>query len=123
MLAVVKSKPEVGIEIMEVPEPDVKKDQVLIEVKACGICGSDLHIYEWVPFIRWVTIPRVMGHEVAGTVYKVGEEVKGFRPGDRIVADTWGDMVIVTIVDWENSTTACTRPGWVSMSMEGWQNM
>ena len=44
MLAVVKNKPEVGIEIMEVPEPEIKKDQIMIEVKACGICGSDLHI-------------------------------------------------------------------------------
>jgi threonine dehydrogenase-like Zn-dependent dehydrogenase len=90
MLAVVKNKPEVGIEIMEMPEPDIKKDQIMIEVKACGICGSDLHIYEWEPFIRWVPLPRIIGHEIAGTVYKVGEEVKEFEPGDRVVADTWG---------------------------------
>jgi threonine dehydrogenase-like Zn-dependent dehydrogenase len=90
MLAVVKNKPEVGIEIMEMPEPKMKRDQVMIEVKACGICGSDLHFYEWEPFARWMTLPRIMGHEVAGTVYKVGEEVRGFAPGDMIVADTWG---------------------------------
>jgi L-iditol 2-dehydrogenase len=90
MLAVVKNKPEIGIEIMEMPEPDLQKDQVMIDVKACGICGSDLHIYEWEPFIRWVTLPRIIGHEVAGTVHRVGEEVTGFKPGDRIVADTWG---------------------------------
>jgi L-iditol 2-dehydrogenase len=90
MLAVVKNKPEVGIEILEVPEPRLKKDQIIIEVKACGICGSDLHIYEWEPFIRWITLPRVIGHEVAGTVYEVGEEVKGFRAGDRVVTETWG---------------------------------
>ncbi len=90
MLAVVKNKPEVGIEILEVPEPRLKKDQIMVEVKACGICGSDLHIYEWEPFIRWITLPRVIGHEVAGTVYEVGEEVKGFRPGDRVVTETWG---------------------------------
>jgi len=90
MLAVVKNKPEVGIEILEVPEPCLKKDQIIIEVKACGICGSDLHIYEWEPFIRWITLPRVIGHEVAGTVYEVGEEVKGFRAGDRVVTETWG---------------------------------
>lgn len=90
MLAVVKKKPEVGVEIIEMPQPEIRKDQVLIEVKACGICGSDLHIYEWEPFIRWVPLPRIIGHEVAGTVYQVGEEVKEFKPGDRIVADTWG---------------------------------
>jgi threonine dehydrogenase-like Zn-dependent dehydrogenase len=90
MLAVVKSKPEIGVEILEMPEPGLKKDEVLIEVKACGICGSDLHLYEWDPFMRWVTLPRIIGHEVAGTVCQVGKEVKGFKPGDRIVADTWG---------------------------------
>jgi threonine dehydrogenase-like Zn-dependent dehydrogenase len=92
MLAVVKNKPETGIEVMEMPDlrSDLKADQVMIAVKACGICGSDLHIYEWEPFIRWITLPRIMGHEVAGTVCQVGEEVKGFKPGDRIVADTWG---------------------------------
>jgi L-iditol 2-dehydrogenase len=90
MLAVVKNKPEVGIEIMEMPEPVVKRDQVMIEVKACGICGSDLHFYEWQPFARWITLPRIIGHEVAGTVYRVGEEVKEFRPGDRVVTETWG---------------------------------
>jgi len=90
MLAVVKTKPEVGIEIREVPEPEIKEDQILVEVKACGICGSDLHIYEWEPFIRWVPLPRIIGHEVAGVVCRVGEKVTGFAPGDRIVADTWG---------------------------------
>jgi len=91
MLAVVKSKPEIGVEIKEVPEPDnIKKDQVLVEVNACGVCGSDLHIYKWDPFIQWMKLPRVMGHEVAGTICKVGTEVKEFQTGDRIVADTWG---------------------------------
>lgn len=90
MLAIVKSKPEVGIEVMEIPEPDIKKDQVMIEVKACGICGSDLHFYEWEPHARWINLPRVIGHEVAGTLYQVGEEVTGFEVGDRVVTETWG---------------------------------
>ncbi|OPY76646.1 MAG: Sorbitol dehydrogenase [Syntrophorhabdus sp. PtaU1.Bin058] len=90
MLAVVKSRPEVGIEIMEMPEPEIRKGHVMIEVKACGICGSDLHFYDWAPLARWITLPRILGHEVAGTICEVGEEVEGFAPGDRIVADTWG---------------------------------
>ena len=90
MLAVVKTKPEVGIEAREVPEPEVTKGHVIVEVKACGICGSDLHIYEWEPFIQWVSLPRVLGHEVAGTICEAGEGVKGFKVGDRIVADTFG---------------------------------
>ena len=73
MLAVVKNKPEVGIEVMEIPEPNINKDQVMIEVKACGICGSYLHFYEWEPHARWINLPRVIGHEVAGTICKVGD--------------------------------------------------
>jgi threonine dehydrogenase-like Zn-dependent dehydrogenase len=90
MLAVVKSKPEIGIEIKDVPTPEVRKGHVIIDVKACGICGSDLHIYEWESFIQWVSLPRVLGHEVAGTICEIGESVEGFGLGDRIVADTFG---------------------------------
>jgi len=90
MLAVVKTKPEVGIDAREVLEPEVTKGHVIVEVKACGICGSDLHIYEWEPFIQWVSLPRVLGHEVAGTICEVGEGVEDFKVGDRIVADTFG---------------------------------
>ena len=90
MLAVVKAEAKVGIETREVPEPEVIKGHVIVEVRACGICGSDLHIYEWEPFIQWVSLPRVLGHEVAGTICQLGEGVEGFKVGDRIVADTFG---------------------------------
>ena len=90
MLAVVKSKPEIGIEILEVREPEIGRDEVMIEVEACGIGGSDVHIYEWVPFLRWIKLPRILGHELSGIVCKVGEDIREFVPGDRVVADTWG---------------------------------
>lgn len=90
MLAVLKSKPEIGIEVKEVSEPCVGSRDVLIEVKACGICGSDVHIYEWQPFLRWIRLPRILGHEIAGTVCEAGHEIKDFVPGDRVIADTWG---------------------------------
>lgn len=92
MLAVVKARPEPGIEIKDVPEPKVTHDDhVLLEVGACGICGSDLHFYEWAPHARVeITLPRVLGHEVAGTVLEVGPAVTQFKPGDRVVTETWG---------------------------------
>jgi len=90
VLAVVKSKPETGIEIMEVREPDIGRAEVMIEVEACGICGSDVHIYDWEPFLQWIKLPRILGHELSGTVCKVGEDIREFVPGDRVVADTWG---------------------------------
>ena len=90
MLAVVKSKPQVGIEIMEVPEPSPREDEVLVRVEACGICGTDVHFYEWLEHSRWITLPRVLGHEVVGQVARMGDRVKGFEIGQRVVTETWG---------------------------------
>ena len=92
MLAVVKTRPAPGIEILDRPVPSLQgEDQVLIEVGACGVCGSDLHFYEWAAHTAdAITLPRILGHEVAGTVVKVGIAVKNFKPGDRVVTETWG---------------------------------
>ena len=90
MLAVVKSRPEAGIEILEVPEPRPKDDEVLVRVEACGICGTDVHFYEWVEHARWITLPRVLGHELVGRIVEVGNRVKGLEVGQRVVTETWG---------------------------------
>jgi L-iditol 2-dehydrogenase len=92
MRAVVKIKPEPGIEILDRPEPKITRDDhVLLEVGACGVCGTDLHFYEWAPHVREeITLPRILGHEVAGTVAQVGPAVTEFKPGDRVVTETWG---------------------------------
>lgn len=92
MLAVVKSRPGPGVEIMERPEPSISRDDfVLVEVAACGVCGTDVHFYEWSTSIAdEITLPRILGHEVAGTVLETGKAVTQFKPGDRVVADTWG---------------------------------
>jgi len=90
MLAVVKSKPQVGIEIMDVPRPRPKEDEVLVRVEACGICGTDVHFYEWVEHSRWITLPRVLGHELVGEIAEIGGRVKGFEVGQRVVTETWG---------------------------------
>jgi L-iditol 2-dehydrogenase len=92
MRAVVKSSPEFGIDIKDVPMPRIEnEDHVLLEVEACGICGTDLHFYEWAPQAKdFITLPRVIGHEVAGVVHEVGKNVQGFRVGDRVVTETWG---------------------------------
>ena len=90
MLAVVKSRPQPGIDIIEVPKPQPQADEVLIAVEACGICGTDVHFYEWPQHARWITLPRVLGHEVVGRVAQVGRRVKGFEKGQRVVTETWG---------------------------------
>jgi L-iditol 2-dehydrogenase len=86
MKAVVKYGKGKGlVEIREVPEPKIKDDEVLIEVKAVSVCGSDLHIYhDSHPY--WP--PVILGHEFSGVVVEVGKEVKGWKVGDRVVTET-----------------------------------
>ena len=86
MKAVVKYGKGKGlVEIREVPEPKIKDDKVLIEVKAVSVCGSDLHIYhDSHPY--WP--PVILGHEFSGMILEVGKEVKGWKVGDRVVSET-----------------------------------
>ncbi len=86
MKAVVKYGKGKGlVEIREVPEPKIKEDEVLIEVKAVSVCGSDLHIYHDAhPY--WP--PVILGHEFSGVIVDVGKGVKGWKIGDRIVSET-----------------------------------
>ncbi|UCE16282.1 MAG: alcohol dehydrogenase catalytic domain-containing protein, partial [Candidatus Bathyarchaeota archaeon] len=67
------------IQIKEVPKPKIKADEILVEMKACGICGSDL--MHWYLKNR---APLVLGHEPAGIVAKTGKKVEEFRKGERV---------------------------------------
>lgn len=88
MQALVKFGRQDGdVEIQEIPEPVPGPDQVLIEVKAVGVCGSDIHM--WREHHSWpIKLPLVLGHEFAGVVAEVGANVTGFRPGDRVACET-----------------------------------
>ena len=77
---------EGNVDLIEVPEPQVTPGHVLIEVKAAGICGTDLHIYH----DEYPSLPPViMGHEVAGVVVEVGQGVSTCQPGDRVTSETY----------------------------------
>ncbi|KAL1992647.1 hypothetical protein VTN49DRAFT_4679 [Thermomyces lanuginosus] len=83
MKALRYEKPET-FGIVEVPVPTLRDNDVLIKVKACGVCGTDLHIHEGEFLAKFPLIP---GHETVGVVAAVGPKVKGFQIGDRVVAD------------------------------------
>src|ERR1700722_18437730 len=92
MKAIAKTKPELGVEIVDVPVPKPGAEELLVKVAACGICGSDLHISLWelggeraVP-----SMPAVIGHEPAGEVVEVGKCVTGFKVGDHVALDPFG---------------------------------
>ncbi|RPD65696.1 NADP+-dependent D-mannitol dehydrogenase [Lentinus tigrinus ALCF2SS1-6] len=90
MRAVYYSEPR-KFEIREVEVPTFGDDEVLMQVRACGVCGTDNHIHEG-EFIS--TFPLIPGHEVVGVIADVGKDVKDFAKGDRCVADptlTCGD--------------------------------
>ena len=61
-----------------------KSGEVQLKISHCGICGTDLHIYHGAMDAR-VTMPLVMGHEMSGTVHEVGEDVRDFASGDKVV--------------------------------------
>ena len=87
-LAVVNYGPaKYSVELREVPVPDIGPEDVLLEVAAVGVCGSDLH--QWLGSQSWkVNYPVVLGHEFAGTVRETGERVTTWRAGDRVASET-----------------------------------
>lgn len=88
MKAIVKSKAEPGLWIEEVPEPKIGINDVLIRVKKGGICGTDLHIYNWDAWAQsTIKIPTIIGHEFVGEIVDVGSNVIDFHPGDIVSAE------------------------------------
>jgi threonine 3-dehydrogenase len=86
--ALVKVSAEPGFALKEVPEPKIRDDEVLIRVRRAGVCGTDVHIYEWDPWARGrCRPPFIVGHEFAGEVVQVGALVPDVREGDRVTAE------------------------------------
>ena len=83
MKALVKSKAERGLWLQEVPEPAIGINDVLVRVTYTGICGTDVHIYEWDDWAqKTIHVPMTIGHEFVGKVVAVGSNVNDFFPGD-----------------------------------------
>lgn len=74
------------LDYVDVPEPEIAPDEVLVEVRACGICGSDVHGLDGSTGRR--RPPVIMGHEAAGVIARAGASVKGWAPGDRVTFDS-----------------------------------
>jgi threonine 3-dehydrogenase len=77
-----------GFVLKNVPEPQIRDDEVLIKVRRAGVCGTDVHIYEWDAWAQGrVKPPIIVGHEFAGEVAQVGKLVTDVREGDRVTAE------------------------------------
>lgn len=75
------------LRVEESPMPQLGPQDVLIQVKACGVCGTDVHIYEGDKGAAQVTPPTILGHEFSGLVVQVGEQVTNCQVGDRVCVD------------------------------------
>ena len=83
MKALVKSRAERGLWLEDIPEPTIGINDVLIRVLKTGICGTDVHIYEWDEWAqRTIKVPMAIGHEFVGKIVSVGSNVNDFHAGD-----------------------------------------
>jgi threonine 3-dehydrogenase len=88
MKALVKSKREPGLWLEDVPEPTIGINDVLIRVRRAGICGTDLHIYNWDEWAqRTIPVPMVIGHEFVGEIVDTGTNVSYFHRGDIVTGE------------------------------------
>jgi len=80
------------LEVRTVPDPKPGPDEVLLKIKACGVCGSDIHFYErdkddYILYPGLTKFPTTTGHEFSGEVVEVGKNVKGLKVGDMVTAE------------------------------------
>jgi len=86
--ALVKESAAPGFKLKDVAEPRIREDEVLIRVRRAGVCGTDVHIYDWDAWAKGrCKPPFVVGHEFAGDVVQVGRLVTDVKEGDRVTAE------------------------------------
>lgn len=86
MLALRKTSPTPGLDFADIPEPAPQHGEVLVEVEAAGICGTDVHIAEWTAGYETMAaaMPVTVGHEFAGRIVALGEDARGVTTGQRV---------------------------------------
>jgi len=88
MRAIIKEKPGPGLRLTERPIPVIGDDEVLVRVRAAGICGTDVHIYDWDEWsANRIRPPLIAGHEFVGEVAELGRSVRHLRVGQRVSAE------------------------------------
>jgi threonine 3-dehydrogenase len=88
MQALVKRRPEPGLDLEEAPVPEVGPNDVLIRVQKASICGTDVHIYNWDAWAqKTIPVPMVIGHEFVGVIDQVGSAVRDFVAGETVTTE------------------------------------
>ena len=88
MKALVKSRPEPGLWLEDIPVPQIGINDVLIRVVKTSICGTDVHIYNWDAWAqKTIPVPMAVGHEFVGRIVEIGSNVHDFKVGDLVSAE------------------------------------
>jgi len=83
MKALVKAKAEEGIWLQDMPEPECCNNDVIVKIHKTAICGTDIHIYNWDEWAqKTIPVPMITGHEYAGEIVEVGQNVTDLSVGD-----------------------------------------
>ncbi len=117
MRAMALTKPGGKLELIERDIPTPSLGQVLVRVRACGVCRTDLHLVDGeLPDIR---LPIIPGHEVVGTVEAIGEAVNGFVPGDRVGIPWLGHTCGTCWYCRHDAENLCDAPGFTGYTIDG----
>ena len=85
MKALAKTAAAPGLDMIEAPVPEIGPDDVLIKIKKTGVCGTDIHIWDWDDWAaRTVPVPLIIGHEFAGEIVELGRNVSDLKLGQRV---------------------------------------
>ncbi|MCE9871431.1 L-threonine 3-dehydrogenase [Hafnia alvei] len=85
MKALSKLKAEEGIWMTDVPKPELGHNDIMIKIRKMAICGTDVHIYNWDEWSqKTIPVPMVVGHEYVGEIVAIGQEVTGYKIGERV---------------------------------------
>ena len=85
MKALVKAEAGPGLWMQDQPVPEIGPDEVLVKIAATGICGTDIHIWNWDEWAqKTIPVPMIVGHEYAGEIVEVGSAVRGLARGQRV---------------------------------------
>ncbi len=117
MRAMVLSKLKSQLELKEVPLPALSPGKVLIQVSACGVCRTDLHIVDGE--LPCPALPLIPGHEIVGKIIAIGEQVTGFKIGDRVGVPWLGSTCGSCEYCMRGMENLCETPGFTGYTLPG----
>lgn len=117
MRAMVLETPRQSLRMIEMPVPRPSAEQLLIRVHACGVCRTDLHVFDGE--LAHPKLPLILGHEIAGTVVGIGEQAANFRIGDRVGVPWLGSTCGRCRYCRKGQENLCDYPGFTGYTLDG----